>query len=61
MELTANIRQSFIDFQRQYYNESEAYDLIAQSDQNKAILTGKYDEFISKKFDIKLIPKNDTL
>ena len=43
-------REAFIEYQKQFYKEDEAYDLIAQSDQNVAIRVGKYDEFINQNF-----------
>jgi hypothetical protein len=42
------LRELFIKYQEQYYNESNMCDLIAQSDQNRAILVGSYDEHIIK-------------
>jgi len=47
------LRELFISYQSQFYNETEMYDLIAQSDQNRAIIAGGYDEFIMENFTIK--------
>lgn len=47
------LRQLFISYQSQFYNENEMYDLIAQSDQNIAIVAGSYDEHIVENFTIK--------
>ena len=47
------LRQLFISYQSQFYNENEMYDLIAQSDQNRAIVAGSYDEHIVENFTIK--------
>lgn len=47
------LRQLFISYQSQFYNENEMYDLIAQSDQNRAIIAGNYDEYIMETFTIK--------
>lgn len=47
------LRELFISYQSQFYNENEMYDLIAQSDQSQAIKRGSYDEHILKNFTIK--------
>jgi hypothetical protein len=47
------LRQLFISYQSQFYNKNEMYDLIAQSDQNRAIISGSYDEYIMENFTIK--------
>jgi hypothetical protein len=47
------LRELFISYQSQFYNENEMYDLITQSDQNRAIIAGGYDEFIIENFTIK--------
>ena len=47
------LRELFISYQSQFYNENEMYDLIAQSDQNRAITAGGYDEHIMEMFTIK--------
>jgi len=47
------LRELFISYQSQFYNQNEMYDLIAQSDQNRAIIAGGYDEFIMENFTIK--------
>lgn len=55
------LRELFMSYQNQFYNETEMYNLIAQSDQNRSIVAGGYDEYIMKKFTIKngvLIKKN---
>jgi hypothetical protein len=47
------LRELFISYQSQFYNENEMYDLIQQSDQNRAIIAGSYDEYIMENFTIK--------
>jgi hypothetical protein len=47
------LRELFISYQSQFYNENEMYDLIAQSDQNRAIKAGDYDDHIMETFAIK--------
>jgi 16S rRNA G527 N7-methylase RsmG len=47
------LRELFINYQSQFYNENEMYNLIAQSDQSQAIKRGSYDEHILKNFTIK--------
>ncbi len=47
------LRQLFISYQSQFYNENEMYSLIEQSDQNRAIISGSYDEYIMENFTIK--------
>lgn len=47
------LRELFISYQSQFYNENEMYDLIAQSDQNRSIRAGGYDEYVMKNFTIK--------
>lgn len=47
------LRELFMSYQHQFYNENEMYDLIAQSDQNRAIKAGGYDEYIMGTFTIK--------
>ncbi len=47
------LRQLFISYQSQFYDENEMYSLIAQSDQNRAIIAGSYDEYIMENFIIK--------
>lgn len=47
------LRELFISYQSQFYNENEMYDLIAQSGQNKSIRVGGYDEYIIENFTIK--------
>ena len=47
------LRKLFISYQSQFYNENEMYDLIAQSDQSRAIIAGGYDEYIIETFTIK--------
>lgn len=41
------LRELFIAYQKQFYNENEMHDLISQSDQNNAIRRGDYDATIS--------------
>ncbi len=50
-------RKSFIEYQRQFYNENDMYDLISQSDQMKAINEGKYDTYMEDNFEVKFIKK----
>lgn len=40
------LRDRFIEYQKQFYREDRMQDLIEQSDQNQAILKGKYDSYI---------------
>lgn len=40
------LRLAFINYQRQFYKEDDMYDMIQQSDQNRAILAGSYDDHI---------------
>lgn len=47
------LRQLFISYQSQFYDENEMYSLIEQSDQNRAIISGSYDEYIMENFTIK--------
>jgi len=47
------LRELFISYQSQFYNENGMYDLIAQSDQNRSIRSGGYDEHIMNNFTIK--------
>ena len=47
------LRELFISYQSQFYNENEMYSLIEQSDQNRAIIAGGYDEHIMETFTIK--------
>ncbi len=47
------LRQLFISYQSQFYDENEMYSLIEQSDQNRAIIAGSYDEYIMENFIIK--------
>ncbi len=47
------LRQLFISYQSQFYNENEMYSLIEQSDQNRVIVAGGYDEHIMENFTIK--------
>jgi hypothetical protein len=47
------LRQLFISYQSQFYDENEMYSLIEQSDQNRAIIAGSYDEYIMENFTIK--------
>ena len=47
------LRELFISYQSQFYNENEMYDLIAQSDQNQSIERGGYDDYILENFTIK--------
>lgn len=42
------LREQFINYQSQFYRDDEMYDLIAQSDQNRAIRAGSYDTFIQE-------------
>jgi hypothetical protein len=51
--LIETLRELFISYQSQFYNENEMYALIAQSDQNRAIRTGGYDDYIIENFTIK--------
>jgi hypothetical protein len=51
------IREAFIEYQKQFYKPDEAYDLMAQADQIVAIRDGKYDDFIGETFEIKLVKK----
>jgi hypothetical protein len=51
------IREAFIDYQKQFYRHDEAHDLMAQSDQIVAIRDGKYDDYIGETFQIKLVKK----
>lgn len=48
-----SLRQLFISYQSQFYDENEMYSLIEQSDQNRAIISGSYDEYIMENFTIK--------
>lgn len=47
------LRELFMSYQSQFYNVNEMYDLIAQSDQNKSIIAGGYDDYIMENFTIK--------
>lgn len=47
------LRELFISYQSQFYSENEMYSLIEQSDQNRAIVAGGYDEHIMENFTIK--------
>lgn len=47
------LRELFISYQSQFYREDEMHDLIEQSDQNRAIIAGSYDEYIMENFTIK--------
>ncbi len=47
------LRQLFISYQSQFYDENEMYSLIEQSDQNRAIIAGSYDKYIMENFIIK--------
>ncbi len=47
------LRQLFISYQSQFYDENEMYSLIEQSDQNRAIISGSYDGYIMENFIIK--------
>ncbi len=47
------LRQLFISYQSQFYDENEMYSLIEQSDQNRAIISGSYDDYIMENFIIK--------
>ena len=47
------LRQLFISYQSQFYDENEMYSLIEQSDQNRALISGSYDEYIMENFTIK--------
>ena len=51
------IREAFVDYQKQFYKHNEAYDLMAQADQIVAIREGRYDDYISETFEIKLVKK----
>jgi hypothetical protein len=42
-----------MSYQSQYYNENEMHSLIEQSDQNRSIIAGGYDEYIMENFTIK--------
>lgn len=53
MELSIEaLRYLFISYQSQFYNNSCAYSLIAQSDQQRVIEVGGYDDYILKNFEI---------
>lgn len=47
------LRELFISYQSQFYNETEMYDLIEQSDQSRSIERGGYDDYILENFTIK--------
>ena len=47
------LRELFINYQSQFFNENSMYDLIEQSDQSAAIQRGEYDDYIEKNFIIK--------
>ena len=47
------LRELFMSYQSKFYNENEMQSLIEQSDQNRAIIVGGYDEYIMKNFTIK--------
>ncbi len=47
------LRELFISYQSQFYDENEMYSLIAQSDQSQAIKKGAYDQHIMENFTIK--------
>jgi hypothetical protein len=47
------LRELFMSYQSQYYNENEMHSLIEQSDQNRSIIAGGYDEYIMENFTIK--------
>ena len=47
------LRELFMSYLSQFYREDEMYDLIEQSDQNRAIIAGGYDEYIIETFTIK--------
>lgn len=47
------LRELFLIYQSQFYNENDMYALIAQSDQDRAIVAGSYDEYIIENFTIK--------
>jgi hypothetical protein len=47
------LRELFISYQSQFYNENEMQSLIEQSDQNRSIIAGSYDEHIVENFTIK--------
>ena len=47
------LRELFMSYLSQFYREDEMYDLIEQSDQNRAIIAGGYDEYIMETFTIK--------
>jgi hypothetical protein len=48
-----SLRELFVSYQSQFYNETCMYSLIAQSDQTQSIRKGSYDEHIIKNFTIK--------
>ena len=47
------LRILFMSYQSKFYNENEMQSLIEQSDQNRVIIVGGYDEYIIKNFTIK--------
>jgi hypothetical protein len=51
--LIETLRELFISYQSQFYNENEMYALISQSDQNRAIRICGYDDYIMENFTIK--------
>lgn len=40
------LRLMFIEYQKQFYSKNNMHDLIEQTDQNRAVLDGKYDEYL---------------
>ena len=51
------IREAFIDYQKQFFRHDEMHELMQQADQIVAIRAGKYDDYIEETFKIKLIKK----
>ena len=47
------LRELFMSYQSQFYNENEMQSLIEQSDQNRSIIAGGYDAYIMENFTIK--------
>lgn len=50
-------REAYIEYQRQFFDENEMYSLIDQSDQNRVIRAGGYDDIIEEQFEVKLVKK----
>ena len=42
------LRHEYVKYQSQFFDPNNMYDLITQSDQQRAILAGKYDDYIQE-------------